>query len=81
MTAEPPTRLIYCQQAKGLLEAMAAAIHGLVGLHQQQFIAVIEGDAESGRFDDLIDLANERKRDAKYAYLQHLSAHGCSTLR
>ena len=70
--------LAYCGQAKGLLEALAVVIHELIKLHEQQFKAVIAGDPDSSRFDDLIHLANERKNEAKDTYLQHLSAHGCS---
>jgi len=79
MVREPTsTGLIYCQEAKGLLEVLAGAIRELIMLHEQQFQAVIGGDPDSGRFDDLIHLANEHKLESKYVYLQHLSAHGCS---
>jgi len=82
MTHEPTsTSLIFCQEAKGLLEALAGAIHELIMLHGQQFQAVIGGDPDSGRFDDLIHMANEHKLEAKYIYLQHLSFHGCSLHR
>jgi hypothetical protein len=70
--------LVYCQQAKDLLDALAAAIHELVNVHQKQFESLI-GDDESLGFDDLIHRANELKREAKYAYLLHLETHGCST--
>ena len=73
--------LIYCRQAEGLLEALAAVIHELVKLHVDQFQAVIDGDPDSSRFDDLIHMANQRKQDAKYTYLEHLSAHGCSRMQ
>jgi hypothetical protein len=33
---------------------------------------------DSTRFDPLIHMANERKHEAKYAYLHHLETHGCS---
>jgi hypothetical protein len=43
--------------------------------------AVIRGfDPLSTRIDPLIHMANERKHDAKYAYLHHLETHGCSKL-
>jgi len=70
--------LIYCRQAKGLLEAFAGTIHELVRLHEEQFQAVIEGDVDSMRFDALIHMANECKQEAKYAYLHHLEIHCCS---
>ena len=81
MSVEPPTPgLIYCQQARALLDAFSAAIHEVITLHEQQFQAVLASDEDSMRFDDLIHMTNERKREAKYAYLNHLEAHGCSRL-
>jgi hypothetical protein len=72
------TGLIYCEHAKGLLEALTESIRDLVLLHAEQFDSVITGDLDGTRFDILIHSANERKHEAKYAYLEHLDAHGCS---
>ena len=74
------TGLVYCQDAKELLDAFAESIRELVKLHEEQFQAVISGDSDSNRLDELIHQANDRKRQAKYAYLQHLETHGCSTI-
>ena len=76
----PATSLLYCQQAKELLDALAEAVRDLVLLHAQQFDALMMGDLDSTRFDDLIHMANERKHEAKYAYIHHLESHGCSTI-
>jgi hypothetical protein len=79
--AEPPgANLAYCQQARELLDAFSETIRELVKLHEDQFQAVVGGDLDGARFDDLIHMANERKRDAKYAYLYHLETHACSRL-
>jgi hypothetical protein len=72
------TGLLYCHQAEQLLEALTEAVHQLMCLHGEQFKALISGDLDTARFDDLIHMANEQKREAKYAYLNHLDAHGCS---
>jgi hypothetical protein len=72
------TSLVYCRQARELLDAFGDAIRELVRLHQEQFEELVEGDLDSTRFDDLIHMANERKHQAKYAYLQHLETHRCS---
>ena len=72
------TELIYCREAKDLLDAFGSAIQELVKLHEEQFQAVIAGDSDSARFDDLIHMANQRKLAAKYRYLHHLETHGCS---
>jgi len=74
------TSLVYCQEAKELLDDFAETVQALVRLHEEQFQSIVGGDLDSARFDDLIHMANERKHEAKYAYLHHLEAHGCSTL-
>ncbi len=74
------TGVVYCRDAKDLLDAFAESIRELVKLHEEQFQAVIGGDLDSARFDDLIHMANGRKSQAKYAYLQHLELHRCSTI-
>ena len=74
------TGLIYCQQAKELLGALSDAMLELIKLHEEQFQSLVGGDLDSTRFDPLIHMANERKHDAKYAYLHHLETHGCSKL-
>ena len=71
--------LLYCDEAKKILDAFAQATRDLFRLHEEQFQSVVGGDLDSTRFDDLIHMANERKHEAKYAYLHHLETHGCST--
>lgn len=73
------TSVLYCEEAKHLLDAFGEAVHALVRLHEEQFQSILGGDLDSTRFDDLIHMANETKQDAKYAYLRHLEAHACST--
>ena len=73
------TSLLFCQQAKDLLDAFGETVQVLVKLHEEQFHSIVGGDLDSTRFDELIHLANERKHEAKYAYLHHLDTHGCST--
>lgn len=72
------TSVLYCEEAKRLLDAFAGAVQDLVRLHEEQFQSILGGDMDSTRFDDLIHMANETKLDVKYAYLRHLEAHGCS---
>lgn len=73
------TSLTYCHQAKVLLDELSEAIRELVKLHEEQFQSLVGGDLDSTRFDPLIHMANQRKNEAKYAYLHHLETHGCST--
>ena len=69
----------YCEEAKRLLDAFGKAVQELVKLHEQQFRALVEGDTSANRFDLLIHEANETKQNAKYAYMDHLEMHGCSS--
>jgi hypothetical protein len=72
------TEVVYCEQAKELLDAFAETVRELIRLHEDQFEALVGGDPDAQRFDDLIYLANQRKQKAKYDYVHHLETHGCS---
>ncbi len=67
-----------CEQHALCLEYFGAAVRELLELHEQQWLAIIDGDEDSCRFDVLIHMANEKKQAAKYAYLRHVETHGCS---
>ncbi len=67
-----------CAEQRRLLDAFGEAVQELLLLHEQQFLAIVAGDLESHRFDLLIHMANEKKQQAKYGYLQHLETHGCA---
>ncbi len=69
-----------CEEHARLLDNFGVAVRELIDFHEQQFLAIVEGDSECSRFDLLIHLANENKQLAKYAYLRHVEAHGCSIL-
>ena len=71
----------FCAEGRRLLDAFGEAVQELVKLHEQQFRAVVEGDSTANRFDLLIHDANEKKQNAKYAYMNHLGLHGCSSTK
>lgn len=75
----PAGPMAYCGIAKELLEKFGDAVEELMRLHEQQFACIVEGDHAANRFDLLIHDANERKQNAKYAYMAHLESHGCSS--
>lgn len=78
---QPRERVVFCETAKQLLHHFGQAIQVVLRLHEQQFSAIVEGDPDAARFDILIHEATENKQNAKYAYLHHLDAHGCSSLQ
>jgi len=67
-----------CDEHRRLLDEFGAAVREVLALHEQQFRGIVEGDAEANRYDLLIHVANERKQRAKYDYMRHMEAHGCS---
>jgi hypothetical protein len=67
----------HCRESRRLMGEFAATVKELFGLHEQQFYAILDGDEDCNRFDLLIHMANEKKQQAKYAYLRHLESHGC----
>ncbi len=68
----------FCEEGRRLLDLFGASVQELLLLHEQQFLAVMEGDASANRFDLLIHDANEKKQNAKYAYMGHIEQHGCA---
>ncbi len=66
-----------CDQKFQLTVAFLHATQVLMELHNQQTKAVIDGDPDFERFDDLIHVAREDKDGAKYALIAHLGEHRC----
>ena len=73
------TSLIYCQQARELLDSLGEAIREVIKLHEEQFHSLVGVVLDSKRFDPLIHMAYERKHVSKYTYLHNLETLGCST--
>jgi chemotaxis family two-component system response regulator Rcp1 len=72
-----PDRLADCEEHDRLLREFGDAVLDILKLHEQQYLAIIEGDSDSQRFDLLIHMASEKKQTAKYDYIQHVGIHGC----
>jgi hypothetical protein len=68
----------FCEESRRLLEVFGETVQQLILLHEQQFLAIVNGDPDVTRFDLLIHMVTENKQAAKYAYLQHVEAHGCN---
>jgi hypothetical protein len=70
-------RIAFCEEKKRLMSEFLDAIHQLGELHAAQSKALIEGDHDFARFDLLIFMANEKKDNVKYAWLNHIEQHRC----
>jgi hypothetical protein len=77
---QPSAPVIYCDESRRLLDEFGEAVQRLLILHEQQFLAIVDGDLECHRFDLLIHMANEHKQQVKYAYMHHVETHGCSLI-
>jgi hypothetical protein len=75
LETERPKSVLPCHDCVRLLEEFGDAVRDVLTLNETHFLAVIDGDPDPHRFDILIHVANERKQDAKYAYLQHQESH------
>jgi two-component system, chemotaxis family, response regulator Rcp1 len=80
MPCSESTASVRCAEHHHLITRFGSTVQELLALHEQQFQAIVQGDAECNRFDLLIHMANEKKQDAKYAYLRHVESHGCSNI-
>ena len=68
----------YCAEKNRLLDEFLHAIQAMNALQNEQTHAVIAGDPDFSRFDILIQMAQERKDAAKYAWIAHVESHNCA---
>jgi hypothetical protein len=66
-----------CAEKQRLMEELLKTIRDLLFTQEQQLKAVVTKDPDFARFDILLEMANVRKRAAKYAYLKHVETHEC----
>ena len=67
----------FCEEKHRLLREFLNSIQELNAIQAEQTRAVIEGDGDFTRFDVLLHLAQERKDQAKYAWIAHVEEHCC----
>jgi hypothetical protein len=67
----------YCGEKQRLMQELLGSIRELLDMQEQQLKAVVSKDPEFARFDILLEMANVRKRAAKYRYLRHVESHEC----
>jgi hypothetical protein len=71
------SKIPYCEERHRLTDALLDSIREFTELQAQQTQAIIEGDRDFARFDDLIHMARTAKDEAKYALLAHVEEHHC----
>ena len=67
----------FCGEKHRLMHEFLDTIREITTVQNLQTKAVIEGDPDFARFDVLLHLAQERKDQAKYAWIAHVEFHHC----
>jgi hypothetical protein len=67
----------FCDEKNQLLDEFLEAIHEITTVQSLQTQALIDGDPDFTRFDVLLHFAQERKEQAKYAWIAHVESHHC----
>jgi hypothetical protein len=67
----------FCREKNSLQRDFLQTIRELAQILAEQTRAVIEGDSDFARFDILIQVAQDKKDRAKYAWIAHVESHGC----
>jgi hypothetical protein len=71
----------FCEEKNRLLCEFLKTIREISELQSQQMQAVldaaIDGEGDFMRFDLLLHLAQQKKEQAKYAWIEHVEGHGC----
>ena len=67
----------FCEEKNRLTIAFLEAFHEVSSLQSQQTQAIIDGDADSARFDSRLHLAHQTKDKAKSVWIAHVESHHC----
>jgi hypothetical protein len=67
----------FCDEKNRLLHEFLDAIREITTVQSLQTQALIDGDPDFTRFDVLLHFAQERKEQAKYAWIAHVESHHC----
>jgi hypothetical protein len=70
-------KVAFCLKRQRLLDAFWEAIQQLTMLRDQVVAAMISGYDDFARFDLLIHIAQQKKNQAKDAFICHVEKHGC----
>jgi hypothetical protein len=67
----------FCEEKYRRLDLFLDASRRMIAVQNLQMRAVIEGDTDFARFDELLHAAQEEREAAKYAWMAHVEEHGC----
>jgi hypothetical protein len=73
----PLPKVAFCGKRQRLLDAFWDAMQQLTMLRDQVVAAIISGYDDFARFDLLIGIAQQKKNQAKDAFMCHVEKHGC----
>jgi hypothetical protein len=67
----------FCEEKTRLLGVFLEAIRVVNSIQNAQLSAILRGEQNFFRYEDLLFAARETKDLAKYAYLMHVEEHHC----
>jgi hypothetical protein len=67
----------FCEEKHQLIDEFLRAVRELNALQEQQTQTILDGDSDFTRFDVLLHLAQQKKENAKYAWMLHVESHHC----
>ena len=70
-------QVAFCGKRQRLLDAFWEAMQQLTMLRDQVVAVLISGDDDFAPFDLLIHIAQQKKNQAKDAFICHVEKHGC----
>ena len=70
-------KVVFCGEKHRLMHEFLDTIREITTIQNLQTRAVIDGDPDFARFDVLLHVAQERKEQAKYAWIAHVESHHC----
>ena len=71
---------LFCPEKRRFMNQFLRAIHEFNSIHAAQIEALLRGESDVSRFDDLLSRALDKKDDAKYAWITHVDKHDCEGL-
>ena len=72
--------IAFCEEKQRLLAAFSGAAYKLTILHTNKSDLVMRGNPGADCYDEIIEQARLEKDYAKYAYLHHVTEHGCGSV-
>lgn len=72
--------IAFCEEKQKLLAEFSEAAYKLTILHSEKSELVMRGNPSADCYEEIIEQARLEKDYAKYAYIHHVTEHGCGSV-